>query len=171
MSPLEHFAANLETLRAERGWSQEDLSRPHREVAGPYISDEISVAAPTPCRSITGMEPPSTASSPTILDEGPLLRPVEAPRLLSIRTSWVYEAVRAGARPPSRRAAHPLYAPHARRLARRAGQALTGSFHLHKVAADRAAAWAHQPADGRRLHPSRPLDALWTPPGEILAFR
>ena len=27
MSPQKHFAANLKTLRAERGWSQEDLSR------------------------------------------------------------------------------------------------------------------------------------------------
>ena len=27
MSPLEHFAANLKAVRAERGWSQEDLSR------------------------------------------------------------------------------------------------------------------------------------------------
>lgn len=27
MSPLERFAANLKAARAERGWSQEDLSR------------------------------------------------------------------------------------------------------------------------------------------------
>jgi transcriptional regulator with XRE-family HTH domain len=27
MSPLERFAANMKELRAERGWSQEDLSR------------------------------------------------------------------------------------------------------------------------------------------------
>lgn len=30
MSPLERFAANLKELRAERGWSQEDLSRHSR---------------------------------------------------------------------------------------------------------------------------------------------
>jgi transcriptional regulator with XRE-family HTH domain len=27
VTPLEHFAANLKEVRAERGWSQEDLSR------------------------------------------------------------------------------------------------------------------------------------------------
>jgi transcriptional regulator with XRE-family HTH domain len=27
VNPLERFAANLKTVRAERGWSQEDLSR------------------------------------------------------------------------------------------------------------------------------------------------
>lgn len=27
MSPLERFATNLKAVRAERGWSQEDLSR------------------------------------------------------------------------------------------------------------------------------------------------
>jgi transcriptional regulator with XRE-family HTH domain len=27
VSPLERFAANLKNIRAERGWSQEDLSR------------------------------------------------------------------------------------------------------------------------------------------------
>ncbi|MGH2902736.1 MAG: helix-turn-helix domain-containing protein [Solirubrobacteraceae bacterium] len=30
MSPLERFAANVKALRAERGWSQEDLSRQTR---------------------------------------------------------------------------------------------------------------------------------------------
>ena len=38
----------------------------------------------------------STASSPTTLADGPLLRPDEAAHLLSVKTSWVYEAVRAG---------------------------------------------------------------------------
>jgi len=32
----------------------------------------------------------------TTLAEGPLLRPEEAARLLSVKPSWVYEAVRAG---------------------------------------------------------------------------
>ncbi len=39
---------------------------------------------------------PSTANSPTTLAEGPLLRPEEAARLLSVKASWIYEAVRAG---------------------------------------------------------------------------
>jgi transcriptional regulator with XRE-family HTH domain len=30
VSPLEQFATNLKELRAERGWSQEDLSRESR---------------------------------------------------------------------------------------------------------------------------------------------
>lgn len=42
------------------------------------------------------MQEPSTASHNETLASGPLLRPEEAARLLSVRTSWVYEAVRAG---------------------------------------------------------------------------
>jgi excisionase family DNA binding protein len=42
------------------------------------------------------MGAPSTATSPTTLADGPLLRPEDAARLLSVKTSWVYEAVRAG---------------------------------------------------------------------------
>ncbi len=38
----------------------------------------------------------STTASPTTLTEGPLLRPEEAANLLSVKTSWVYDAVRAG---------------------------------------------------------------------------
>ena len=44
------------------------------------------------------MGPASRASShpaPT-LTEGPLLRPDEAAHLLSVKTSWIYEAVRSG---------------------------------------------------------------------------
>jgi excisionase family DNA binding protein len=42
------------------------------------------------------MQGPSTTNSPTTLAEGPLLRPEEAVHLLSVKTSWVYEAVRTG---------------------------------------------------------------------------
>jgi hypothetical protein len=35
------------------------------------------------------MEALSTARSPTTLAEGPLLRPEEAARLLSVKTSWI----------------------------------------------------------------------------------
>lgn len=37
----------------------------------------------------------STTNDETLID-GPLLRPEEAARLLSVRTSWVYDAVRTG---------------------------------------------------------------------------
>jgi excisionase family DNA binding protein len=42
------------------------------------------------------MDSISAATSPTTLTEGPLLRPEEAANLLSVKTSWVYDAVRAG---------------------------------------------------------------------------
>lgn len=42
------------------------------------------------------MNEPSAAPSPTTLADGPLLRPDEAAHLLSVKTSWVYEAVRTG---------------------------------------------------------------------------
>jgi excisionase family DNA binding protein len=42
------------------------------------------------------MEALSTPKSPTTLAEGPLLRPEQAAHLLSVKTSWIYEAVRAG---------------------------------------------------------------------------
>jgi excisionase family DNA binding protein len=42
------------------------------------------------------MGAPSTESPRATLAEGPLLRPDEAARLLSVKTSWVYEAVRSG---------------------------------------------------------------------------
>jgi excisionase family DNA binding protein len=37
-----------------------------------------------------------TANRPATLAEGPLLRPEQAAHLLSVKTSWVYEAVRSG---------------------------------------------------------------------------
>lgn len=45
---------------------------------------------------MTSNSNPNPASA---LIDGPLLRPDEAARLLSVRTSWVYEAVRAGKLP------------------------------------------------------------------------
>ena len=45
---------------------------------------------------MTCMTGPSTTSSQATLTDGPLLRPDQAAHLLSVKTSWVYEAVRAG---------------------------------------------------------------------------
>jgi excisionase family DNA binding protein len=42
------------------------------------------------------MSGPSTASPRATLADGPLLRPDEAAHLLSVKASWVYEAVRTG---------------------------------------------------------------------------
>jgi excisionase family DNA binding protein len=42
------------------------------------------------------MSGPSTESPRTTLTEGPLLRPDQAAHLLSLKKSWVYEAVRSG---------------------------------------------------------------------------
>ncbi|MGP0100086.1 MAG: helix-turn-helix domain-containing protein [Solirubrobacteraceae bacterium] len=44
------------------------------------------------------METPSTVKTP-LLGSGPLLRPEQAAHELSVKTSWVYEAVRAGRLP------------------------------------------------------------------------
>lgn len=41
----------------------------------------------------------STTSSPITLADGPLLRPDEAAHLLSVKSSWIYEAVRTGRMP------------------------------------------------------------------------
>jgi hypothetical protein len=49
--------------------------------------------------------------------EAPLLRPEEAAELLSVKTSWVYEAVRTGKLSlPTRRQTYPIHPPDARRL-------------------------------------------------------
>ena len=42
------------------------------------------------------MNAQSTMELPATLAEGPLLRPDQAAHLLSVKTSWVYEAVRSG---------------------------------------------------------------------------
>ena len=42
------------------------------------------------------MQGSSTANAGATFAHGPLLRPDEAAQLLAVKTSWVYEAVRAG---------------------------------------------------------------------------
>jgi excisionase family DNA binding protein len=44
---------------------------------------------------MNGREPTSTPVVESTLVEGPLLCPHEAARLLSVKPSWIYEAVRA----------------------------------------------------------------------------
>jgi excisionase family DNA binding protein len=46
-----------------------------------------------------GMDASSTSDAQPLLEDGPLLRPDQAAWLLSVKTSWVYEAVRAGRLP------------------------------------------------------------------------
>ncbi|HXR29036.1 MAG TPA: helix-turn-helix domain-containing protein [Solirubrobacteraceae bacterium] len=46
------------------------------------------------------------AEAPVSLGEGPLLRPEQAAHLLSVKTSWVYEAVRSGRLPCTRIGRH-----------------------------------------------------------------
>jgi excisionase family DNA binding protein len=58
------------------------------------------------------MRAPTTAGSATTLAEGPLLRPEEAARLLSVKTSWIYEAVRAGRVPCLRVGRHIRFTRH-----------------------------------------------------------
>jgi hypothetical protein len=69
----------------------------------------------------------------------------------------------------SRRAAHPLHAPHARRLARRAGQALTGPPPALQGGGRSRSPAVGSSARGRgafctRPDPRRPLDAPWRNP-------
>jgi excisionase family DNA binding protein len=58
------------------------------------------------------MDSISTATSPTTLTDGPLLRPEEAASLLSVKTSWVYDAVRAGRVPCLRVGRHIRFTRH-----------------------------------------------------------
>jgi excisionase family DNA binding protein len=58
------------------------------------------------------MKGPPTANSPATLAQGPLLRPEEAAHLLSVKTSWVYEAVRAGRVPCLRVGRHIRFTRH-----------------------------------------------------------
>ncbi len=55
-----------------------------------------SVGRLRPLAACNDMSEPSIATPRTTLTQGPLLRPEEAASLLSVRTSWIYEAVRAG---------------------------------------------------------------------------
>lgn len=46
-----------------------------------------------------GSREPTTGELPELCLDGPLLRAEDAAELLSVRTSWIYEAVRSGALP------------------------------------------------------------------------
>lgn len=69
-----------------------------RANAIPIKSSPNSLAASGHLGSLTGMsgtEPTSAAVAESTLAEGPLLCPHEAATLLSVKPSWIYEAVRA----------------------------------------------------------------------------
>jgi len=70
------------------------------------------LAAPGAWGSVSGMKGPPTTNSPATLAQGPLLRPEEATHLLSVKTSWVYEAVRAGRVPCLRVGRHIRFTRH-----------------------------------------------------------
>ncbi|HEX4115860.1 MAG TPA: helix-turn-helix domain-containing protein [Solirubrobacteraceae bacterium] len=52
------------------------------------------------------MQAPSTANPPAALTEDRLLRPEQAAWYLNVKTSWIYEAVRAGRLPCHRVGRH-----------------------------------------------------------------
>ena len=56
--------------------------------------------------SVMGMQAPSTANPPAALTEDRLLRPEQAAWYLNVKTSWIYEAVRAGRLPCHRVGRH-----------------------------------------------------------------
>lgn len=58
------------------------------------------------------MTPTTAPDSRSMLTEGPLLRPEDAARLLSVKTSWIYEAVRAGRVPCLRVGRHIRFTRH-----------------------------------------------------------
>jgi excisionase family DNA binding protein len=64
------------------------------------------LAASGTSRSVRGMQAPSTASPPAALTEDRLLRPEQAAWYLNVKTSWIYEAVRAGRLPCHRVGRH-----------------------------------------------------------------
>jgi excisionase family DNA binding protein len=61
---------------------------------------------PGPLWSAKGMQAQSATNSPTTLVEDRLLRPEQAAWYLNVKTSWVYEAVRAGRLPCHRVGRH-----------------------------------------------------------------
>jgi hypothetical protein len=77
---------------------------PPRSAAGgvPHSAAK-AVGRIEPCGVCTPMSEVSTASWSATLTQGPLLRPEEAAHVLSVKTSWVYEAVRSGRVHPNRR--------------------------------------------------------------------
>lgn len=54
----------------------------------------------------TGMQAPTASTTPGALTEDRLLRPEQAAWYLNVKTSWVYEAVRAGRLPCHRVGRH-----------------------------------------------------------------
>jgi excisionase family DNA binding protein len=62
------------------------------------VDERKSLAAAQGRGSVVGVNVPSTVDLRTSasLADGPLLRPDQAAHLLSVKTSWVYEAVRSG---------------------------------------------------------------------------
>jgi excisionase family DNA binding protein len=58
------------------------------------------------------MQAPTTAQTPTVLAEDRLLRPEQAAWYLNVKTSWVYEAVRAGRMPCLRVGRHIRFTRH-----------------------------------------------------------
>lgn len=65
-----------------------------------------SLAASRPWWSAIWMQGPSTSNPPATLGEDRLLRPEQAAWYLNVKTSWVYEAVRAGRLPCHRVGRH-----------------------------------------------------------------
>jgi excisionase family DNA binding protein len=64
------------------------------------------LAGSSPWGSVMAMQAPSTANPPAALTEDRLLRPEQAAWYLNVKTSWVYEAVRAGRLPCHRVGRH-----------------------------------------------------------------
>jgi hypothetical protein len=82
------------------------------------------LAAPGHSRSMVDVETQSTVASSSTLTDRPLLTPDKAAHLLAVKTSWAYEAARAGESHASEWGdTYASRACHARRLVGRAGRA------------------------------------------------